>query len=98
MPHAPPRSFTHRRPWLLAALATPLLALPHPAGAVEPLTQHDVVLLQPGPVLERRVEATALAAWLGTVGAAAAAAVRDHPAQVPTAGFIALVPARHSST
>jgi hypothetical protein len=80
-----------RRHLLTAALASPLLALAPPARAVEPLTQHDVVLLQPGPVLERRVNADALAAWVRTVGAAATASMREHPAQLPTAGFIALV-------
>lgn len=83
-----------RRRLLRAAAAQPLavaLALAaRPAAAVEPLTQHDVVLLQPGNVLSRRVDDGALAAWLEKIGAAAAATIKAHPSQLPTAGFIAL--------
>ncbi len=66
------------------------LALLPPAHAVEPLTQHDVVLLQKGEIIEQRVEggSDALAAYLKTLGAAESETVRANPAQIPSAGFI----------
>ena len=73
-----------------AAFAAWAVGWPAIGRAVEPLTQHDVVLLQPGTVLERRVDDAALAAWLQRVGAAATASLKAHPQQVPTAGFLAL--------
>ena len=58
--------------------------------AVEPLRQHDVVLLQPGTIIEQRVTggADAMAAYLKTLGEAATQAMQANPQQLPTAGFI----------
>jgi hypothetical protein len=67
------------------------LGLPHlPARAVEPLQQFDVVLLQPGDVIDGRVDggADALADYVRRIGNAATAAVKAHPSQIPSAGFI----------
>ncbi|MFL6626664.1 MAG: hypothetical protein ACJ8IK_24035 [Burkholderiaceae bacterium] len=75
-------------PRLLAfALA---LAVASAAQAVEPLVQHDVVLLEKGDIIEQRVDggSDAMAAYLKTLGAAVTDAVRAHPAQIPSAGFI----------
>jgi len=60
------------------------------AHAVEPLLQHDVVLLEKGDVIERRVDggSDAMAAYLKTLGQAAAETIRAHPSQIPSAGFI----------
>jgi hypothetical protein len=60
------------------------------AGAVEPLRQLDVVLLEPGAVIEQRVDggADGLADYIGRLGAAAADTMRAHPRQLPDAGFI----------
>lgn len=72
---------------LLAALC---LCVDEPACAVEPLRQHDVVLLQPGTLIEARVDggADAMADYLKRLGAAATETMRAHPQQIPTAGFI----------
>ena len=70
--------------WLVAATACAA------ARAVEPLVQHDVVLLQQGEVIERRVDggSDAMAAYLKRLGAAATGTMRAHPSQIPSAGFI----------
>lgn len=67
------------------ALATSLAA-----HAVQPLVQHDVVLLQKGEIIEQRVEggADAMAAYLKTLGAAETETMRANPSQIPSAGFI----------
>jgi hypothetical protein len=72
---------------LAAALALTAAASAH---AVEPLRQHDVVLLQPGTLIEQRVAggADAMAAYLKTLGAAATETMRANPQQIPSAGFI----------
>jgi hypothetical protein len=72
---------------LPAALA---LAVACAAHAVEPLVQHDVVLLEKGDLIEQRVDggSDAMAAYLKTLGAAVTEAMRAHPAQIPSAGFI----------
>jgi len=71
------------------ALAGALLA-PLAAHAVEPLQQLDIVLLQPGAVIDQRVEggSDAMADYLKRLGAAATEAMRDNPQQIPSAGFI----------
>jgi len=74
---------------MLAALL--VAAAPHlPARAVEPLRQFDVVLLQPGAVIEQRVEGgtDAMADYLKRLGASATEAMRANPQQIPSAGFI----------
>jgi hypothetical protein len=60
------------------------------ARAVEPLVQHDVVLLQPGTLIEQRVQggADAMADYVKRLGAAATATMRVHTTQIPSAGFI----------
>ena len=70
-----------------AALA---LAAASAAHAVEPLVQHDVVLLQKGEIIEQRVAggSDAMAAYLKTLGQAEAEAMRARPSQIPSAGFI----------
>jgi hypothetical protein len=72
---------------LAAALA---LASAPAAQAVQPLVQHDVVLLQRGEIIEQRVSggADAMAAYLKTLGAAETETMRANPAQIPSAGFI----------
>ena len=64
--------------------------LPVTALAVEPLRQHDVVLLQKGEIIEQRVTggADAMAAYLKTLGNAANETMRANPQQIPAAGFI----------
>jgi len=71
----------------LAALA---LAFATTAHAVEPLVQHDVVLLQKGDIIEQRVDggADAMAAYLKALGQAETETMRAHPSQIPSAGFI----------
>jgi len=71
----------------LIALTTLSCAAVH---AVEPLVQHDIVLLQPGALIEQRVEggADAMADYVKRLGAATTATMRAHPAQIPSAGFI----------
>jgi hypothetical protein len=73
-----------------ALLSTALLVASVSACAVEPLRQHDVVLLQKGAVIEQRVDggADALAAWLKQLGVAATETMRANPQQIPSAGFI----------
>jgi hypothetical protein len=75
------------KPLLAAAI---LLAAATAAQAIEPLHQHDVVLLQPGVIIEQRIAggADAMAAYLKTLGAAATQAMRANPQQIPSAGFI----------
>src|ERR1700742_1893828 len=60
------------------------------AHAVQPLVQHDVVLLQKGEIIEQRVTggADAMAAYLKTLGDAEIETMRANPAQIPSAGFI----------
>jgi hypothetical protein len=60
------------------------------ALAVEPLHQHDIVLLQPGAIIEQRVDggADAMAAYLKRLGTAATEAMRANPQQIPSSGFI----------
>ena len=74
-------------PALAAALS--LSAAPA-AHAIEPLVQHDVVLLQKGEIIEQRVDggADAMAAYLKTLGQAETETMRANPAQIPSAGFI----------
>ena len=75
----------------VAALACALGFVPGgKAYAVEPLEQHDIVLLQPGTVIEKRVDggADAMADYLKRLGEAATTAMRDNPQQIPSAGFI----------
>lgn len=85
-----------------AGLALCCTGLPGTAVAVEPLQQLDVVLLQPGAVIQRRVDggSDAMAGYLRRLGTAASDTMRDHPAQIPTAGFIvvAVRPAGQSKT
>ncbi|MCK9686871.1 hypothetical protein [Scleromatobacter humisilvae] len=72
-------------------LATTLaLAATSTAHAVQPLAQHDVVLLQKGEIIEQRVDggADAMAAYLKTLGAAETETMRANPSQIPSAGFI----------
>ena len=66
------------------------LATAATAHAIEPLVQHDVVLLQKGDVIDQRVDggSDAMAAYVKTLGAAVTEAMRAHPAQIPSAGFI----------
>jgi hypothetical protein len=72
---------------LSAALA---LAAATAAHAVEPLVQHDVVLLEKGELIEQRVDggSDAMAAYVKKLGEAVTEAMRAHPAQIPSAGFI----------
>ncbi len=80
------------------ALASPIRALgaalalsaAPAAHALEPLVQHDVVLLQKGDIIEQRVAggSDTMAAYLKTLGQAETEAMRAHPAQIPSAGFI----------
>ena len=71
-------------------LACALLLAPAPAAAVEPLEQHDIVLLQPGTLIEQRVEggADAMADYIKRLGLAATTAMRETPQQIPAAGFV----------
>jgi hypothetical protein len=71
-------------------LAAVLAGSPVTAQAVEPLVQHDVVLLQAGSIIEQRVEggANAMADYMRRLGDAATEAVRANPQQIPSAGFI----------
>jgi hypothetical protein len=84
---------------LAAALA---LGAASTAHAVQPLVQHDVVLLQKGEIIEQRVEggADAMAAYLKTLGAAETETMQAHPSQIPSAGFIvvALRPGNQTHT
>ncbi len=71
-----------------AALA--LAATVTAAHAVQPLVQHDIVLLQKGELIEQRVDggADAMSAYLKTLGAALTDTMRAHPTQLPTSGFV----------
>jgi hypothetical protein len=66
------------------------LAAAASAHAVEPLVQHDIVLLEKGDIIEQRVDggSDAMAAYLKKLGAAATQTMREHPSQIPSAGFI----------
>ena len=72
---------------LAAALA---LVAASSAHAVEPLVQHDIVLLEKGEINDQRVDGgtDAMAAYLKKLGEAATETMRAHPSQIPTAGFI----------
>jgi len=74
---------------LLAACA---LAIAPAAHAVQPLVEHDVVLLQKGDLIAQRVDggADAMSAYLRTLGDALTETMRAHPRQIPSAGFIAV--------
>ena len=60
------------------------------AHAVQPLVQHDVVLLQKGEIIDQRVDggADAMAAYLKTLGQAETETMRANPSQIPSAGFV----------
>ncbi len=80
-------------PLILRCLAAALaLAISASALAVQPLVQHDVVLLQKGEVIEQRVDggADAMSSYLKTLGEALTEAMRANPQQLPAAGFIAI--------
>ena len=83
-----PRPVHHRFAPLLLAAAVSLCA--SAAHAVQPLVQHDVVLLQKGEIIEQRVAggADAMAAYLKTLGDAEIETMRANPTQIPSAGFI----------
>ncbi len=83
--HRPAR---HHFATLFLAAAVALCA--STAQAVQPLVQHDVVLLQKGEIIAQRVTggADAMAAYLKTLGEAEIETMRAHPAQIPSAGFI----------
>ena len=83
-----PRPVHHSFATLFLAAAVSLCAAP--AHAVQPLVQHDVVLLQKGEIIEQRVAggADAMAAYLKTLGDAEIETMRAHPTQIPSAGFI----------
>ena len=79
------------RPAAIRPLAFALAALvASPGHAVEPLVQHDVVLLQKGEIIEQRVDggADAMADYMKRLGAAATETLRANPSQIPSAGFI----------
>ena len=78
------------RPFFLTSIATLALWAAPAARAVEPLLQHDIVLLQKGDVIEQRVDggADAMAAYLKALGQAETDTMRAHPSQIPSAGFI----------
>ena len=90
---------THPFRLLAGALA---LAAATSAHAVQPLIQHDVVLLQKGEVMAPRIEGgtDAMAAYLKTLGEAETETMRAHPSQIPSAGFIvvALRPGNRTRT
>ena len=81
---------TSSRLALLSSIAAFALSAPPAAHAIEPLVQHDIVLLQKGEIIEQRVDggADAMAAYLKTLGQAETEAMRAHPSQIPSAGFI----------
>ncbi len=66
------------------------LAMPRAAFAVLPLQQLDIVLLQPGSLIEQRVDggADAMAEYLKRLGEAETQAMRENPQQLPASGFI----------
>ena len=78
------------RPLLRLVPAAFALAAASSVHAVQPLLQHDVVLLEKGEVIEQRVDggSDAMAAYLKTLGQALADAMRAHPSQLPAAGFV----------
>lgn len=70
--------------------ATLALIAASAAQAVQPLVQHDVVLLQKGEIVAARVDggADAMAPYLKALGEAETETMRANPTQIPTAGFI----------
>lgn len=86
-----PVTLLTRRRWLATAIGTTILARAGSARAVAPLAVHDVVLIQPGDVLSRRIGQDAMAAWTTALQAAAGEVVAAHPSQLPTAGFVVVV-------
>jgi hypothetical protein len=85
-----PVSSRRRAGWLAAIALLACTALPHAALAVQPLQQLDVVLLQPGSLIEQRVDggADAMAEYLKRLGDAETEAMRQNPQQIPSSGFI----------
>jgi len=81
---------TSSRLALLSSIATLALWATPAAHAIEPLVQHDVVLLQKGEIIEQRVDggADAMAVYLKALGQAATETMRANTAQIPSAGFI----------
>jgi hypothetical protein len=81
---------TSSRLALLSSIAALALWATTAAHAVEPLVQHDVVLLQKGEIIEQRVDggADAMAAYLKALGQAETETMRANPAQIPSSGFI----------
>jgi len=81
---------TSSRLAFLSSIATLALWATAAARAIEPLVQHDVVLLQKGEIIEQRVDggADAMAAYLKALGQAETDTMRANPAQIPSAGFI----------
>ena len=83
-------------------LVAPALALvaASTAHAVEPLVQHDVVLLEKGDIIDQRVDggSDAMAAYIKKLGEAASQTMRAHPSQIPTAGFIVVAVRPDSKT
>jgi len=80
-------------PLILRSLAAAFaLAASAAAHAVQPLVQHDVVLLQKGEIIEQRVDggADAMSAYLKALGDALTETMRANPQQLPAAGFIAV--------
>ena len=69
------------RPLLRLVPAAFALAAASSVHAVQPLLQHDVVLLEKGEVIEQRVDggSDAMAAYLKTLGQALNDAMRTHP-------------------
>ena len=83
----------HALPSTIRSLAAAFaLAISPGAHAVQPMVQHDVVLLQRGDVIEQRVDggADAMSAYLKTLGDALTETMRANPRQIPSAGFIAI--------
>ena len=80
-----------RRPSTALAVLAFALGVASPAvHAVEPLQQFDVVLLQPGTLIEQRVDggADAMADYLKRLGDAETDAMRENRQQIPSSGFI----------
>ena len=78
------------RPAIRLLVATLALAAGSAVHAVEPLHQHDIVLLQKGEVIQQRVDggADAMGAYLKRLGSAEIETMRAHPTQIPSSGFI----------
>jgi len=71
-------------------LAATLALAAGSAQAVQPLRQHDIVLLQKGEIIQQRVDggAEAMGAYLKRLGSAEIETMRAHPSQIPSSGFI----------